>query len=192
MKNLKALVTAAAVVIAVLTAAALTAEPENFPEPPAYPEGVAGEETVPPPAIDTMVVEAVKGPEGLSALTEGLAVVLKWNTKENAASYDIYRSDRPEEGYEKINKEPVRTNSYTDNSFFSISPPKHAVKNFYRVTFTDPDGRESEDSETIAAVPVGPLMPPGNLKVSTTVSSASLSWEAPESKIGRASCRERV
>lgn len=180
MKKFSLLLTAAAVFAAAFIYAAPAEAPENFPEPPAYPESAQEEISVPTPAMDTMVVEAVKGPEWIELRPEGLAVVLKWKTAPSAVSYDIYRSTAPDSGFEKINKEAVKADTYTDNVFFSISPPKHAVKNYYRVVFTDAEGRESEDSETAEALPVGPLMPPKNLKVSATADSAFITWEAPD------------
>lgn len=170
---------ALAVIVAAITAG-LSAAPGSFPEPPGY-EAAESEISVPAPAMGTIVVEAAKGPEGLKASAAGLSVELSWKPVAAAAHYDVYRSVGGDSGFEKINKAPLKQNSYIDSAAFSVSPPKHAVRHYYRVTFTDFEGMESADSETVDAFPVGPLAPPKNVRVSTTSSSATLSWEAPDS-----------
>jgi hypothetical protein len=113
------------------------------------------------PAGSRQDLIAPEVPAGLSAhLVTGTHHEVRLNWKPNRsdpdlAGYLVYRSVRPEGGFELITDEPVRTNSYVDHD----APDGYEC--FYRISARDASRNESALSDRTSVRTLA-LAPPGD------------------------------
>jgi len=81
-------------------------------------------------------------PQNLEAQSGTDSVTLTWQAQDNSglAGYNVYRSSELTGGYEKINSQPLLTNSYIDSGL------GQGRQYYYRVTSLDIYGNESSQS----------------------------------------------
>jgi hypothetical protein len=100
------------------------------------------------PAAVSGDVSAPTVPSDLSATVLGDGrVMISWSanrTDPDLAGYVVYRSDRPEGGYEPAETHPVRSNSWIDED------PAGADRWYYRVSARDAAANESPLSDPVS------------------------------------------
>ncbi|MCK4913141.1 MAG: glycoside hydrolase family 3 C-terminal domain-containing protein [Planctomycetes bacterium] len=87
-------------------------------------------------------------PSDLTSLTGDGVAVLKWsdNTESDLAGYNIYRSEKSETHYEKINQELIKRTKYTDKGI------ANGTSYYYYIKAVDLFDREGKSSEKISVV----------------------------------------
>lgn len=120
-----------------------------------------------------------KFPQGLQLLPDEGKVLITWkmNLELDVTHYDIYKSLEMNEGYEKINPEPIRVDQprYEDTDVY------YGPLYYYKVKAIDRSGNESEFSNAISGRPNDTSAPsrPDSLTAHAEQRYVTLSWVAP-------------
>ncbi len=97
-------------------------------------------------------------PVGLNALILKEGVYLSWNSAipgSSVVGYNVYRSDKPGNGYRMVNMKPLAVANFLDGPPNSLDPPRNGETYFYVVASIDGQGNVSPYSEEISAQPQG-------------------------------------
>jgi hypothetical protein len=163
------------------TAAAPAAEtPVSIPDPSLT---AVNEKETPPPreALAGSFTANEKAPQNLRVKAEGMKITLTWDKFDKPnIYYNVYRATAESGNFIVVNKDLIRVTQYVDAPGASLFPPMHRVNYFYRVTATD-GSNETGDSNTVSAMPIGPLVPPDQPGVVSKKDSVLLRWQAPVS-----------
>jgi hypothetical protein len=144
---------------------------------PAAPESAS-------PEAENMVEEVEPGPEQLAAQAQGMKVKLDWKEmpkSDGAVTYNIYRATAPDDDFIRVNRDAIKTNSFTDEKTTSIIPLQSAINYYYKVDAVI-NGSETGDSNIAQAMPSGVLEPPDNIVSAPGNMGVVLKWSAPESE----------
>jgi fibronectin type 3 domain-containing protein len=111
-----------------------TVESENSPA-----VEVEARDVFPPPAPANLIAVAGEG-----------RVDLTWDASraDDLAGYVVYRSRQPGRGFQRLNRQPLAAQSFTDR--LELEP---GVSYYYLVTAVDAEGNESGYSEEVLATP---------------------------------------
>lgn len=133
----------------------------------------------------------ITAPLGFFAQAGDGVVSFRWFKEPRFSAYDLYRSDRKDGKYERINTAPIIILTTTDTTGMEVVPEfvfaDSKVKNghtyWYYLKGIDAFGRQSAESERLSATPVDltPPLAPLGLRTKVDKDTVALSWQgSPE------------
>ena len=131
-------------------------------------------------------------PQGVQGKATDGVVLLRWKNESRFSAYDVYRSNKKEGTYDKVNTHPVVILKTYDSKgkvrypewFYVDRDLKNGKTYWYTVWGRDPFGRFSRIPRPISLVPrdMTPPAPPAKFTTEVKRDDVTLTWERPPDK----------